>query len=154
MTGWIAIALGDFTGIGAEVTLKALAQETTREHTRYLLIGDIPRTFALHDQLGLNLPLEPYNDGAAAGPFALYNPLAEALPASLKVKAGAAGRGRIGTVSPSQKIKPSCTTNISTTRPHQRRREQGRDSTRGEFMARTGTPASRRRAAVWPATLP
>ena len=40
MTGWIAISLGDVTGIGPEVTLKALAEETKSDDTRYLLIGD------------------------------------------------------------------------------------------------------------------
>ena len=41
MTGWIAISLGDITGIGPEVALKALAQESSKDDFRYLLIGDI-----------------------------------------------------------------------------------------------------------------
>ena len=40
MTGWIGISLGDITGIGPEVTLKALAVEAQADDTRYLLIGD------------------------------------------------------------------------------------------------------------------
>ena len=40
MTGWIGISLGDITGIGPEVTLKALAVEAKADDTRYLLIGD------------------------------------------------------------------------------------------------------------------
>ena len=40
MTGWIGIALGDVTGIGPEVALKALAAEAPTDDTRYLLIGD------------------------------------------------------------------------------------------------------------------
>jgi 4-hydroxy-L-threonine phosphate dehydrogenase PdxA len=39
MTGWIAISLGDVTGIGPEVTLKALAAEAQSDDARYLLIG-------------------------------------------------------------------------------------------------------------------
>ena len=34
MTGWIAISLGDVTGIGPEVTLKALAGEAETDDTR------------------------------------------------------------------------------------------------------------------------
>ena len=40
MSNWIGITLGDVTGIGPEVTLKALAAEGPADDTRYLLIGD------------------------------------------------------------------------------------------------------------------
>ncbi len=40
MTGWIGISLGDITGIGPEVTLKALVADNPQDKTRYLLIGD------------------------------------------------------------------------------------------------------------------
>ena len=40
MTGCIGIALGDITGIGPEVTLKALALDMETDDARYLLIGD------------------------------------------------------------------------------------------------------------------
>ncbi len=40
MTGWIGITLGDVTGIGPEVALKAIAAEAHNDDTRYLLIGD------------------------------------------------------------------------------------------------------------------
>ena len=40
MTGWIGITLGDVTGIGPEVALKAVAAEADNDDTRYLLIGD------------------------------------------------------------------------------------------------------------------
>ena len=36
MTGWIGITLGDVTGIGPEVVLKALAAEARSDGTRYL----------------------------------------------------------------------------------------------------------------------
>ena len=40
MTNRIGITLGDVTGVGPEVTLKALASEAAADETRYLLIGD------------------------------------------------------------------------------------------------------------------
>ena len=46
MTGWIGITLGDVTGIGPEVALKAIAAEAAGDQTRYLLIGD--RDCVLH----------------------------------------------------------------------------------------------------------
>ena len=48
MTGWVGISLGDITGIGPEVTLKALATETPADETRYLLIGDAKHARALN----------------------------------------------------------------------------------------------------------
>ena len=40
MTGWIGISLGDVTGVGPEVALKAVAAEAGRDDTKYLFIGD------------------------------------------------------------------------------------------------------------------
>ena len=57
MTGWIGVSLGDITGIGPEVTLKALALEAQADNTRYLLIGDAEHTRRLNEQLGLKLQI-------------------------------------------------------------------------------------------------
>jgi 4-hydroxythreonine-4-phosphate dehydrogenase len=84
MTGWIAIALGDVTGIGPEVTLKALAAEASHDDTRYLLIGDEATTRQLNLRLGLNLPLDPYSGPASRGHFCLHQPLPEPLAANLE----------------------------------------------------------------------
>jgi 4-hydroxythreonine-4-phosphate dehydrogenase len=54
----IGISLGDLTGIGPEVTLKALAATQGSDDTRYLLIGDVDQAQRLNRQLGLNLSLE------------------------------------------------------------------------------------------------
>jgi 4-hydroxythreonine-4-phosphate dehydrogenase len=54
----IGISLGDVTGIGSEVTLKALATEAGSDDTRYLLIGDVEHAQRLNRKLGLNLSLE------------------------------------------------------------------------------------------------
>ena len=40
MNGWIGISLGDVTGIGPEVALKAVAAEASADDTKYLFIGD------------------------------------------------------------------------------------------------------------------
>jgi len=54
----IGISLGDVTGIGPEVTLKALAAEAGSDDTHYLLIGDEEHIRGLNRKLGLNLSLE------------------------------------------------------------------------------------------------
>jgi 4-hydroxythreonine-4-phosphate dehydrogenase len=82
MKGWIAISLGDVTGIGPEVTLKAVAAEPSSDQLRYLLIGDTACTQRINRALGINLPLKPFSDGGA-GRFFLHNPLPEPLPANL-----------------------------------------------------------------------
>ncbi len=95
MTGWIGISLGDVTGIGPEVTLKALATEAPPDDTRYLLIGDTEYTFQLIQQLGLRLPLEPYANGKASGRFLLHNPLPRPLPHDLATGAPDAARAAV-----------------------------------------------------------
>ena len=66
MKGWIAISLGDVTGIGPEVALKALVAEAASDHFRYLLIGDAASTLRLNHALGIKLPLEPFRGGGGA----------------------------------------------------------------------------------------
>jgi 4-hydroxythreonine-4-phosphate dehydrogenase len=84
MTGWIGISMGDVTGIGLEVTLKALAAEgRTDSSTRYLLIGDAGYAQRLNGELKLNLPLQPYTTPDAAGQFFIYNPLTKPLAEGL-----------------------------------------------------------------------
>jgi 4-hydroxythreonine-4-phosphate dehydrogenase len=92
MTGWIAISLGDVTGIGPEVALKALAAEGQTDEARYLLIGDAGYTAATCKELGLDIPLRPFSEFAAKGRFFLHNPLKEALPAGLDAGSPVAAR--------------------------------------------------------------
>ena len=61
MTGWLAISIGDVTGIGPEVTLKALAAELGEDDTRYLLIGDAAGLERTNESLKLGLHLQPYS---------------------------------------------------------------------------------------------
>ncbi len=90
MTGWIGITLGDVTGIGPEVALKALARELDAGATRYLLIGDEARLRQLNSQLQLNLPLQTYTTPSASGRIFLHQPPGETLPDKLPSGAPAA----------------------------------------------------------------
>lgn len=95
MTGWIGISLGDVTGIGPEVALKALAVEAQSEDTRFLLIGDANHTRQLNQSLALNLPLQTYGGPNDAGRFFLTNPLTHALPPDLVEGSPAAARAAL-----------------------------------------------------------
>jgi 4-hydroxythreonine-4-phosphate dehydrogenase len=79
----IGITLGDVTGIGPEVVLKALAQESPATGTRFLLIGDESHIQRLNDNLGLHLPFHPYAGPHTPGRFAIQQPDPVALPSSL-----------------------------------------------------------------------
>ena len=98
MTGWIGISLGDITGIGPEVTLKALALEAQADDTRYLLIGDRDNARRLNEELGLKLPLQPYRSPGEPGQFFLCHPLPEVLPADLLEGSPAAARAAVAWV--------------------------------------------------------
>ncbi len=78
----IAISLGDVTGIGPEVTLKALALDSFRSN--FLIIGDEGRLTRLNHQLGIGLTWRPYSPAASEEPgIYLYNPLSAPLPEHL-----------------------------------------------------------------------
>jgi 4-phospho-D-threonate 3-dehydrogenase / 4-phospho-D-erythronate 3-dehydrogenase len=95
MTGWIAISLGDVTGIGPEVTLKALAAEGEVDDTRYLLIGDGNYTAALYEKLGLQFRLQPFSEFGAEGRIFLHDPLHEPLRPGLEPGSPAAARAAL-----------------------------------------------------------
>ena len=59
MSLWIGISLGDVTGIGPEVALKALEAERGADDARYLLIGDEEQLRALNQRLGLQVNAAP-----------------------------------------------------------------------------------------------
>ena len=61
----LAIALGDPTGIGPEVALKAVAAELPRDDERYLLIGDPELIHELNARLKLGLAIEAGPGGQA-----------------------------------------------------------------------------------------
>jgi 4-phospho-D-threonate 3-dehydrogenase / 4-phospho-D-erythronate 3-dehydrogenase len=114
MPHWIGISLGDVTGVGPEVTLKALASEAQTDAARYLLIGDAAHTRRLNQHLGLGLPLQdirtdaktgssrpgapssnrrgPSSEGNQSSRFLLCNPLPEPLPLELSAGSPEAAR--------------------------------------------------------------
>jgi 4-hydroxythreonine-4-phosphate dehydrogenase len=91
----IGITLGDFGGIGPEVTLKALALELQADESRYVLIGDVQGTQRLNEQFRLNLSFEPYQGPDASGRLFLHNPHPEALPPDLPVGSPLAARAAV-----------------------------------------------------------
>src|SRR5689334_23067542 len=95
MIGWVGITLGDVTGVGPEVALKAVAAESAADETRYLLIGDAEYAARLNRELGLNLPLCPFAGGNAPGRFFIVNPVAEPLAEDLVEGSPAAARAAI-----------------------------------------------------------
>src|SRR5271170_5460626 len=80
MTGWIGISLGDVTGIGPEVALKAVAAESQNDDTKYLFIGDENTLARLNKKLSLNLPLEKFSDYDQNGRFFVAQSLTTSLP--------------------------------------------------------------------------
>jgi len=73
----LGIAMGDFFGIGPEVTLKALASELETDNARFELIGDVQQTQELNRRLGLNLPLQTGRGKAGSERIFLSNPAGE-----------------------------------------------------------------------------
>jgi 4-hydroxythreonine-4-phosphate dehydrogenase len=66
MSGWLGITLGDPSGIGPEVALKALLiLSRNRDDFKYLLLGDTKSLTNLNDWLGIKLPLHPWSENIA-----------------------------------------------------------------------------------------
>jgi 4-hydroxythreonine-4-phosphate dehydrogenase len=91
----IGISLGDVTGIGPEVTLKALAAELSADDARYLIIGDETHLQKANQQLGLNLPIERESDHTENSRIAVVNPLSESLPANSPAGSPEAARAAV-----------------------------------------------------------
>jgi 4-hydroxythreonine-4-phosphate dehydrogenase len=83
MKNWIGIPLGDATGVGPEVALKAVAAEAGRDATKYLFIGDENCARRFVQSLKLNLPLKKFSGCEDAGRFFITSPLAGSLPEGL-----------------------------------------------------------------------
>jgi 4-hydroxythreonine-4-phosphate dehydrogenase len=87
MKNWLGIPLGDVTGVGPEVALKAVAAEAASDDCKYLLIGDEKILARLNEKLSLNLPLKKFTGAGEAGRFFVVKPRLESgcagiLPAS------------------------------------------------------------------------
>jgi len=83
MTNWIGITLGDVTGIGPEVALKAIAHELPADDFRYLLIGDAGYAHQINEKLALNLAIQSHGGEPGTGRVFLTNSLADPLPPNL-----------------------------------------------------------------------
>lgn len=92
---WIGISLGDATGVGPEVTLKALAVEAQTGDTRYLVIGDGELLRRVNEQLGLKVPLETYSGPESNGRTLVHNPLPDSLAPDLLEGSPAAARAAV-----------------------------------------------------------
>lgn len=91
----IGICLGDVTGIGSEVTLKALAAEAARDNTRYLLIGDKRWLVQTADFLSLGLTLADFDPADHVSRFQVWNPSRELLDTGLAPGSPAAARAAV-----------------------------------------------------------
>ncbi|HKI69486.1 MAG TPA: hypothetical protein VKA67_07855, partial [Verrucomicrobiae bacterium] len=91
----IGISSGDITGIGPEVTLKALVAEAPRDNARYLLIGDAGHLRKLNEKFGLKVPLQDFTTPDAPGRFFIFNPQTEPLPENLMEGSPAAARAAV-----------------------------------------------------------
>jgi 4-hydroxythreonine-4-phosphate dehydrogenase len=80
MKGWLAITLGDPSGIGPEVAIKALSK-VQRDGMNYLVIGDPAIAEPLSRNAGLELA--PFKGYSHSGAVFIHNP-GSALPPGLK----------------------------------------------------------------------
>jgi 4-hydroxythreonine-4-phosphate dehydrogenase len=95
MTRWLGISLGDVTGVGPEVALKAITAEAGLDDFRYLLIGDQKVLRKLNTSLALDLPLTSFSDYSAGGKFFLVDPLSGTLPAENATGSTAVARASV-----------------------------------------------------------
>jgi 4-hydroxythreonine-4-phosphate dehydrogenase len=79
----IGISLGDITGVGPEVVLKALARPGGWPDASFLIIGDEGVLRETNRQLGTGIRWEPYNGDWSPGRVQLANPLPDPLPSDL-----------------------------------------------------------------------
>lgn len=95
MKGWLGISLGDVTGVGPEVTLKAIAAEAGVDDCKYLLLGDPGILNRLNERLSLQLPLREFSSYGEDGRFFIVDPLVEALPENLPAGAAPAANASV-----------------------------------------------------------
>jgi 4-hydroxythreonine-4-phosphate dehydrogenase len=99
----LAIALGDPTGIGPEIALKALAAELPRDDERYLLVGDLGIIARLNHALGLGLSFGRWDGAATTSRISVHSPH-EALSTSLLPGVPEAARAAVAWVKTSAEI--------------------------------------------------
>ncbi len=95
MTGWLGISLGDVTGVGPEVALKAVATEFKNDDTKYLFIGDEQILARLDKKFSLNLPLKRFSSYKDDGKFFTTNPFLEKFSENLSTGSPTAANAAI-----------------------------------------------------------
>src|SRR4029079_16564535 len=71
MAHWLGITLGDPSGIGPEVALKALASSPDCNF-KYLLLGDADNVRRLNASLGTKLDLQDFSSYSSPGEFFVH----------------------------------------------------------------------------------
>jgi 4-hydroxythreonine-4-phosphate dehydrogenase len=89
----IGIAIGDVTGVGPEVALKAVAAESKNDDAKYVFIGDENILQRLNKKLLLELPLKKLSGGD--GKFFVTNPFPKKLPQKLAAGSPIAAKAAI-----------------------------------------------------------
>ena len=92
---FIGISIGDVTGIGPEVVLKALSLDASSDDTRYLLIGDSACAQALNHKLNLNLPLSSAVPSSSSARFLLSDSRREKLAQGLAAGSAEAAKASV-----------------------------------------------------------
>src|SRR4029434_2284338 len=95
MLKWIGLCLGDVTGIGPEVTLKALTQRPPNPSVAYTLIGDAASLRRMNQQLGLGLEICGEDADPKPGRVLVCNPVVEPLPGDRPTGAAPAARADV-----------------------------------------------------------
>ena len=78
----IGIAIGDVTGVGPEVALKAVAAESKKDQAQYVFIGEENLLGQLNKKLATRLPLKKLSEGGT-GRFSVTNPSEKKFPKKL-----------------------------------------------------------------------
>ena len=97
MRPWIAISLGDVTGIGPEITLKALqilrGSGENEPPARYLILGDAG--WLERANRSLRLPIQPFTALDATGDLFLLDPRSAPLPREMAPGAAPAAQAAL-----------------------------------------------------------
>ncbi|WP_417695208.1 4-hydroxythreonine-4-phosphate dehydrogenase PdxA [Roseibium sp.] len=87
----IVITMGDPSGVGAEVTVKAMASLPAQERGRYSVIGDMPTLERAIKACALELKLVPFGGKVAEGDLAVIHIDVDGLPGKFGVLSSACG---------------------------------------------------------------
>src|SRR5262245_14754991 len=90
----IGITLGDVTGVGPEVALKAVASEAAVDDACYVFLGDTGYIRRLNEELRTNLSWATYTE-SSANRFTILDSVGELLSPSLKSGAPEAARAAV-----------------------------------------------------------